>query len=384
MDLHVYIHWPFCESLCPYCDFNSFVIKNFNRRAFLSSYIKEIEYFANKISKTYKVTTIYFGGGTPSLMHDSEISEILHCIKQNFKIIDNPEVTIEANPSSSSQENFQKYSKIGINRISIGVQSFNENNLKFLGRKHSKDEAILAINGAKQCFENYSFDLIYGLKNQTVKDFQFELEFALEKFSPPHISIYNLTIEKNTPFFTMHKNGKLNLPNQDINDEMYDLTKVICERNNLKQYEVSNFSKLGCESKHNMGYWKIKDYLGIGAGAHGRIFVNGERFETMNFHKPQIWLKNIEKFGHSMEIFDKITEKNQINEILLMGLRIKDGIDIFEIKNRLKIDLFSKISLQSLIKLKNDEMINFDANKIIPTTKGINFVNYIAKCLLEF
>ncbi len=381
-DLHVYIHWPFCKSLCPYCDFNSFVYAGEDRKSLLSSYLSEIKAYANEISSTHLVRTIFFGGGTPSLMEASEVSDIINCVIKNFKISENLEITLEANPTSFEIAKFLDFSKAGINRVSIGVQSFSPENLKILGREHSKDEAEFAIKSASEIFKNVSFDLMFGVPGQDIKSWSDELLYAMKNFTMNHISIYNLTIEKGTEFFSMHKKNQLILPQSSELEDMYEKTTEIAAGFGLLQYEVSNYAKKSYESKHNLGYWKIKDYIGIGPGAHGRVKIGDRRFETMNFHVPKKWDEACQKNGRGLQKFSEISKENQISEILLMGLRIRDGIDILDIKNRIGIDLLSELDRGSLGDLKKKNLLDFSDLFIKPTEEGVKFVNYISKCLL--
>ncbi len=383
MDLKFYVHWPFCKSLCPYCDFNSFVADDFDRKAFLQGYLAEIDFYAEKIAHSHLVSTIFFGGGTPSLMFPAEVSVILERIYAKFRCRENLEITLEANPTSSEAQKFEGYIAAGVNRISIGVQSFDEANLRILGRKHSKNEAISAIETAQKFCKNTSFDLMYGVTNQTVEDWARELDFAAKTFEISHISAYNLTIEKGTEFFSMRQKGLLELPKSEEIEKMYQITGEVLENYNFQRYEVSNYAKNGMKSQHNMGYWQIRDYVGIGAGAHGRIVIDGTRFETMNHHLPAKWAENMAKNGNALQTFRQIERQNQVYEILLMGLRIFEGIDVQEVKNRLGVDIFLEISEKKLENFISQGMLIVENGRIAPSSQGISFVNYIVKCLTE-
>lgn len=378
-----YVHWPFCKSLCPYCDFNSFVADDFDRKAFLQGYLAEIDFYAEKIAHSHLVSTIFFGGGTPSLMFPAEVSVILERIYAKFRCRENLEITLEANPTSSEAQKFEGYIAAGVNRISIGVQSFDEANLRILGRKHSKNEAISAIETAQKFCKNTSFDLMYGVTNQTVEDWARELDFAAKTFEISHISAYNLTIEKGTEFFSMRQKGLLELPKSEEIEKMYQITGEVLENYNFQRYEVSNYAKNGMKSQHNMGYWQIRDYVGIGAGAHGRIVIDGTRFETMNHHLPAKWAENMAKNGNALQTFRQIERQNQVYEILLMGLRIFEGIDVQEVKNRLGVDIFLEISEKKLENFISQGMLIVENGRIAPSSQGISFVNYIVKCLTE-
>ena len=383
-DLHVYIHWPFCKSLCPYCDFNSMIQSGENMPTMLQAYLAEIKWHAEKLKNTHMVKTIFFGGGTPSLMNENEVESILKTIHDLFSVSENPEITLEANPTSFEIEKFKDFKLAGINRISIGVQSFNDDSLSQIGRKHSSNEAKKAIENGMNIFGNVSFDLMFGLPNQTIDMLGDDLKTAMQ-FNSQHISIYNLTIEKGTEFFIKNKNKLLNLPKPDTIDQMDDLIKNELYKNSFARYEVSNYSKKDFESKHNIAYWKIKDYIGIGPGAHGRFTDGDKRYESMTFHNPTKWYTKILNHESGFQKLNPIDESDQIKEILLMGLRIFDGIDIKDIKHRLNIDLLSQISTISLKNLSESGMIQLDSenNILKPTTKGIDFVSYISKCLFS-
>lgn len=383
LDLHVYIHWPYCSSICPYCDFNSFLLKNLDEKNILLSYSKEISFYANKVSKTHNVKTIFFGGGTPSLMNPILIKEIISQIKSSFDCSNLKEITIEANPTSSTEKKFHSFIQSGINRISIGIQSFDNENLKKLGRKHNKNEAVIAINSAINSCNNISFDMMYGLQEQSFENWKNDLLFAIDNFDVKHISIYNLTIEQNTKFFLMEKRNQINLPKSEIIDQMHDFTINTLAKNNFIRYEISNYAKNGFQSIHNLAYWQIKDYLGIGAGAHGRITINQNRYETENYHLPKKWIDSTLSNEFKIKKIEKISQQNQINEIFLMGMRTKDGINANEIKNRLGIDVFHFVNQNNLNLLKKQNLINFDDNKICLTYDGLSFANRIVEMLLQ-
>jgi len=382
-DLYLYIHWPFCESLCPYCDFNSFLYNLEDRGKFLSAYLIEIQDYAKDLSKTHVLKTIFFGGGTPSLMNENEVEEILKCIYKCFKLDDKIEISFEANPSSFEIAKFKDFKLCGINRISIGVQSFDEKNLKILGRRHNKNEAIFAIESACDIFQNTSFDLMFGMQGQGENEIISELDFALNRFKNQHISVYNLAIEKGTDFYAMYKRGELILPNEEVLSNMYDASIKKMEEFGFLQYEVSNYAKNGFKSKHNMGYWQIKDYIGIGSGAHGRFFIDNQRFEAMNLHSPLKWMEKVIDSRRGLQKCHKISIRNQVYEVFLMSMRIFDGIDIMDIKNRLKIDILEYINFTKMQFLVENNMIIATDKYIKPTKIGIKMVNYLVKCLLK-
>lgn len=314
-------------------------------------------------------------------MKSKEILSIISCIKDCFLMEMECEITIEANPTSFESLKMEGFEKCGINRISIGVQSFDDENLIKIGRKHSSKEAFDAIKLAEIIFPEVSFDLMFGLPNQSIDSLRGELDFAMSNFTNNHISLYNLTIEKGTDFFSMHKKGKLILPVEDEIDEMHNLVHSVLIENDFNRYEVSNYAKRDKKSMHNIGYWKIKDYIGIGAGAHGRVFFD-KRFETMNIHTPSKWADCVLEKSNGLQKFSPISIDDQIGEILIMGLRIFDGIDVCDISDRIGINLFDFLNISALERLSKDGFVKFSNKFIKPTVKGIDFVNYISKEVL--
>lgn len=363
-EISIYIHYPFCLSKCPYCDFNSYVMENIDKERLEKCYAKEIKnYF--ELTRERVVKTIFFGGGTPSLMSIKTLSVILNTINNCWGIGNGIEISIEANPTSAEVDKFIDYKKLGINRISIGVQSLRDEDLKFLGRQHTREEAIEAIKMAKSVFKDkYSIDLIYAGPKQDLKKWLEELAEA-SRLSPHHLSLYQLTIAENTVFFKKNVKG--------LDDEeasiMYDETNGFLDNKGIKMYEVSNYARVGCECKHNLCYWNSGEWLGIGAGAHGRICFgdyNGDYLErtTVENHKNVgKWIDSVEKSGSGAEIMETLTRDEFREEILLMGLRTWNGIDIKNIKKYLKINSFEELifnerNFLSLLKNKYVEVSN--------------------------
>ncbi len=273
--LSFYIHYPFCKSKCPYCDFNSHISSNIDLGAFLKAYFNEIEFFA-KNAKNRQISTIFFGGGTPSLMPTYFVDEILRKISKHFQIENHCEITLEANPTSFESAKFQEFKKAGINRLSIGIQALNDEDLKFLGREHSSKEAMQTIENARKIFDNFSFDLIYARPKQNLQNWQKELELALS-FDTKHLSLYQLTIEKGTPFFKDFRDKKFEMPSENLSAEFYETTNEIMAQNGFLHYEISNYCKKNFECKHNLIYWRGLDYAGVGAGAHSRIYFDDKK-----------------------------------------------------------------------------------------------------------
>ena len=379
-DLSIYIHYPFCKSKCPYCDFNSHIVTDISIDKYANAYKKELDYFKNITGKR-NIKSIFFGGGTPSLMQAQLIENILAHINNLWNISKNCEISLEANPTSSEYNKFQTFKSLGINRLSLGIQALNDDDLKFLGREHSAKEAMQAINMAYKNFDNFSFDLIYARPKQDLQSWQEELTTALN-IGTPHLSLYQLTIEKGTPFFKQYKNGNFTLPNNHNQEKLYDLTNEICQKFNLELYEISNYSKKNYHSIHNLNYWNYGDYIGIGAGAHSRVQDHQEqRLAIYNYHLPEKWLNHIEKNNHAMQQRNILTQDEILNEIILMGLRTKYGVT----KNILQ-KFFNKdhqeIFAQKLAHLSNENLITHNAKGFRATYQGFKVLNSVCSYLL--
>lgn len=323
----VYVHWPFCLSKCPYCDFNSHVRHGgIDEGRFLRAYETEIAATATRVPDR-TVSTIFFGGGTPSLMQPSSVQAILDCIARHWRVAADVEVTLEANPTSVEATRFRGFRTAGVNRVSLGVQSLNDAALRELGRLHSAQEALDAVAVARSIFQRYSFDLIYARPQQTLDAWAAELERAIAE-AAEHLSLYQLTIEPDTPFFGLHKAGKLTVPDQDLARDLYDLTQDVCAGAGLPAYEISNHARPGAECRHNLVYWRGHDYAGVGPGAHGRLTIEGHRVATETERRPEAWLTRVEANGAGVTVSEKLTTGETADEYLLMGLRLAEGIDL--------------------------------------------------------
>ena len=370
----VYIHFPYCEKKCPYCDFNSHVTKKIEHERFLEAYKKDFDHHFSQILKKPSLESIFFGGGTPSLMEPFVVEGIIAYIKRRFlengnEISPNFEVTLETNPSSFEIGKFRDFKNAGVNRISIGVQSFVESDLKKLGRVHDKTQAIQAILHASEIFNRLSFDLIYARENQKIQDWRDELNFALTTFNPNHISLYSLTIEKGTEFFKMQSDGTLSIPKNQ--EEFYDTTNEICANFGLNRYEISNYAKHNHECKHNILYWQMGQYIGIGAGAHGRIDTKNGRLATMNFNAPEKYLLSIEKNGNALQTNEVLDSKTIAMEQITTGLRTIYGFEIHGLERFLALE---KVKI-----LEQEGLVIQTQNRIIPTQKGLSLCDGIAK-----
>jgi oxygen-independent coproporphyrinogen-3 oxidase len=322
----VYVHWPFCLSKCPYCDFNSHVRHGgIDEARFLRAFETEIAATAARVPGR-TVTSVFFGGGTPSLMQPSTVQSILDAIGRHWTLAQNAEVTLEANPTSVEAGRFRGYRAAGVNRVSLGMQSLDDAALKELGRLHTAREALDAVALAASIFPRYSFDLIYARPRQTLESWAVELDHALAH-AGDHLSLYQLTIEPDTPFFGLHAAGKLKVPDEDLGRDLYDLTQSVCAAAGLPAYEISNHARPGGECRHNLIYWRGHDYAGIGPGAHGRLSIDGRRYATETEKRPESWLMCVEAAGTGLIVDEKLTPGETADEFLLMGLRLAEGID---------------------------------------------------------
>jgi putative oxygen-independent coproporphyrinogen III oxidase len=321
----LYIHWPFCAAKCPYCDFNSHVSKTIDQKQWLTAYISELTRTA-ALTKGRVLNSIFFGGGTPSLMDPELVSGILDHVKTLWPQSNDLECTLEANPGSVEAGRFRDYSMAGVNRVSMGVQAMNDQDLARLGRIHTVDEAHAAFDIARSVFDRVSFDLIYARQNQTLDAWRDELGQALS-WAIDHLSLYQLTVEQGTAFGDRYNRGKLRgLPSDDLAADMYDLTQELCSAAGMPAYEISNHARDGAESRHNLIYWRYGDYIGIGPGAHGRVTINGQRYATETHLMPDAWLTAVAETGSGESVLAAISPADQGTEYVLMGMRVVSGI----------------------------------------------------------
>ena len=322
----VYVHWPFCLSKCPYCDFNSHVRHSaIDETRFARAFAREIETTAARTAGC-EVTSIFLGGGTPSLMQPRTVGAIVDAIGKHWRLSPGAEVTLEANPTSVEATRFAGYRTAGVNRVSLGVQALDDASLKALGRLHSAREALDAVAVARKAFDRYSFDLIYARPDQTPRMWADELELAIAE-AAEHLSLYQLTVEEGTPFFGLYAAGKLKMPDEATARALYDVTQEVCARHGLPAYEISNHARSGAECRHNLVYWRGQPYAGIGPGAHGRLDIGGVRHATATEKRPEAWLMRVEANGHGLVTDDCLSGEECADEFLLMGLRLAEGID---------------------------------------------------------
>ncbi len=321
----IYVHWPFCAAKCPYCDFNSHVRHEPpDELRFAVALARELQHFA-ELTPGRDVTSIFFGGGTPSLMQAGTVAAVLGAIAAHWSVAADAEITLEANPGSAEAERFRDYRSAGVNRLSLGVQSLDDQALKALGRIHDAAEARRAISLARDTFPRLSFDLIYARPTQTPRAWRTELEAAIA-LAADHLSLYQLTIEEGTPFQRLHAAGKLVIPDSERAAAFYALTQDVTEAHGLPAYEISNHAAPGAESRHNLTYWRYHDYVGVGPGAHGRLATDDARRATMSERHPERWLGLVEQRGHGLVTDDMLSAEESADEMLLMGLRLREGI----------------------------------------------------------
>ncbi|MDS1137338.1 radical SAM family heme chaperone HemW [Nitratireductor indicus] len=323
----VYLHWPFCAAKCPYCDFNSHVRHQpVDQTRFAAAFRREIATMRER-SGPREVTSIFLGGGTPSLMEPATVGALLDAVADHWTVPNGIEVTLEANPSSVEADRFRGYRAAGVNRVSLGVQALNDQDLRFLGRLHNVAEALKAIELARETFPRLSFDLIYARPGQSVDAWSAELDRAIG-LAADHLSLYQLTIEEGTRFQLLYDAGKLSMPDSDHAALLYEITQDVTAARGLPAYEISNHARPGAESRHNLVYWRYGEYVGVGPGAHGRFIENGRRNVTFTEKMPETWLDRVETHGHGVIGGEVLTREEEADEFLIMGLRLTEGIDL--------------------------------------------------------
>ncbi len=372
--LAVYIHWPFCKIKCPYCDFNSYRRDNVSQSHWIKAYVRGLELWASRLDRR-RITSIFFGGGTPSLLDPHYLELILKKIDNLWGINSDCEITIEANPNSVSFKKFEGLRDIGVNRVSVGVQALNTNDLKNLGRDHNKNQAIKAIEIVKKLFSNYNLDFIYGRQFQCIDEWEDELTQII-LLEAPHLSLYQLTLEENTYFYKLFKNDLLKgMPSNEIASKMFDVTRKLCENRGYKQYEASNFARKNFKCKHNLSYWKYNDYIGIGPGAHGRIRILGKKYATEEERNPDIWFKKMVSLKSDTPKLTELTDRIVFEEKLIMNLRVSEKIPTF---------IFDKKKLEPVVtELVYNNLIKLEKNKIVIKENGKKLLDYIARYLVD-
>jgi oxygen-independent coproporphyrinogen-3 oxidase len=361
----VYVHWPFCRAKCPYCDFNSHVRHGgIDEERFLAAYLDELAYFAAR-APGRSVSSVFFGGGTPSLMQPSTVAAILDAIARHWRLESEAEITLEANPTSVEAGRFAGYRATGVNRLSLGVQALDDASLKALGRQHDAAEALAALDIAKRNFARVSFDLIYAREGQSSRAWRHELARALDH-AADHLSLYQLTIEAGTPFAARHEAGTLSTPNGAEARAQYLITQELCEAAGLPAYEVSNHARPGSESRHNLLYWRGDDYAGIGPGAHSRIGADGIKRALAAIKSPEEWRAQVEASGHGLASDEALSADEAADEYLLMGLRLAEGIDLARLA-ALRGRALDEARIEALTQ---DGLVAWNGARLAATTEG--------------
>jgi len=379
--LAVYIHWPFCLSKCPYCDFNSHVREGVEHARWRAALLAELEWTAKKLPG-HKVSSIFFGGGTPSLMEPETVCALINRTQELWECEPGIEITLEANPTSVEALALAAFEKAGVNRVSLGVQSLRQKELSFLGRGHNVAEAVAAVKLARDHFARYSFDLIYARPNQSVAQWEDELGEGLA-LCGGHLSLYQLTIEENTAFYTAYAKGAFAMPDEETAEALYRTTEAMTKAHGLAAYEVSNYAKPGQESRHNLAYWLGEDYAGIGPGAHGRITLESSRFATLATKSPERWLTSVEANANGLESLLKVDSTQEAQERLLMGLRLQEGIDLAALKMRTGLDLREHINAKKLALYRAQGLLTADENRLQTTLAGRLVLTQLSAELLD-
>lgn len=368
----IYVHWPYCMAKCPYCDFNSHVSAQIDHREWEDAYIAQLRR-ATEHTGSRVVSSVFFGGGTPSLMEPRVVDHVINEVQRLWPCANDLEITLEANPTSVEAQKFHDFRSAGVSRISMGVQALNDADLRRLGRLHSAQEAIDAFDIARRTFDRVSFDLMYGRQNQSLKAWEQELKQALT-MAIDHISLYQLTIEGGTAFGDRYKAGKLNgLPDDDLSADMFEITQEITKDEGMPAYEVSNHARDGAVSRHNMIYWRYGDYLGIGPGAHGRITMDGTRYATDELRQPNRWLGAAEKTQ-----WTALDRSDEATEFLLMGLRLREGINT----NRYEALAGKPLDAVAVANLEELGLAYVTDGHFIVSDQGIMVLNEVIRQLL--
>ncbi|MBT3928651.1 MAG: coproporphyrinogen III oxidase [Rhodospirillaceae bacterium] len=372
--LAVYVHWPFCLSKCPYCDFNSHVRDSIDDARWRRALCLEIDYWAEQTPGRH-VGSIFFGGGTPSLMAPETVAAVIERIGMKWSLDAAAEITLEANPTSAEAARFAAFREAGVNRLSLGVQALDDTALKFLGRQHDANEARAALDLARRIFPRFSFDLIYARPEQSAAAWRQELSTALD-MAAGHVSLYQLTIEKGTPFYTRQRDGEINPPGEAHAADLFDITNALAATAGYSAYEISNYAKPAHASRHNLAYWRYQDYAGIGPGAHGRLRTAENGARALRQHaKPETWLEAVERVGHGSAEARPLEPTEQAEEMLMMGLRLHEGINLAFFTERTGLTLEQAIRPGALTRLGDGGLLSHDGQNLRATDKGRNVLN---------
>jgi oxygen-independent coproporphyrinogen-3 oxidase len=380
-DFGVYVHWPFCRSKCPYCDFNSHVRAGIDQARWRAALLAELDHYA-AMTRGRALRSIFFGGGTPSLMAPETVAALIARARSQWRAAADLEITLEANPTSVEAERFAAYRAAGVNRVSLGVQALDDAALRFLGRQHSAEEALAALALARRSFPRISFDLIYARPGQSVAAWRDELARALGH-AGGHLSVYQLTIEPATAFAQAHARGDFALPPESTAARLYETTQRALADAGLPAYEISNHARAGEESRHNLLYWRYGDYAGIGPGAHGRLTIGGEKIATRQHRAPEAWLARVEREGHATRARDALAPATRREEMLLMGLRLAEGVSRARFRRETGGELEAQLDPARLSQLVEAGFLILDAGGLRATAKGRQRLNAVLERLLE-
>ena len=379
MSFGIYVHWPFCAAKCPYCDFNSHVRAVIDEGGWVEAIERELDWTAAAQGEARApVATIFFGGGTPSLMQGASVARILDRISRRWRLANDVEITLEANPASADAARFADYHAAGVNRLSLGMQALNDADLKFLGRLHNAREAKAALALAMKHFDRVSLDLIYARPGQTDAQWREELKTAIA-FGTDHLSLYQLTIEPETPFALLHRNGKLRIPDEDLAAGLYETTQELTEEAGLPAYEISNHARPGSESRHNLIYWRYGDYAGVGPGAHGRLMLGEKRIATSTIRLPERWQDQVAKGENAFTDFTAIEDGDAAREHLLMNLRLREGVDLAAYEERWG----ARPADEKLASLVGQGLLQQNGDVISATPRGRLVLNAVIAAILN-
>lgn len=375
----IYVHWPFCAAKCPYCDFNSHVRTAIDQAGWMEAIERELDWTAESQGKDRPVVeTIFFGGGTPSLMEGASVARVLEEIARLWPMANDVEITLEANPASAEAARFADYRAAGVNRLSLGMQALNDADLKRLGRLHDAREARNALSLAMRHFDRVSLDLIYARPEQSETAWRAELKEALS-FGTDHLSLYQLTIEPGTPFAVLYRNGALKIPDENLAAGLYEATQELTEAAGRPAYEISNHARPGSESRHNLLYWRYQDYAGVGPGAHGRLRLGDKRIATSTIRLPERWREAVMKGENSFTDFVPVSDEDAAREHLLMNLRLRDGVDLAAYEARWG----TRPSPAKLAPLVEQGLLSQNGDVLSATAQGRLVLNAVIAALLN-
>jgi oxygen-independent coproporphyrinogen-3 oxidase len=364
----LYVHWPFCKAKCPYCDFNSHVRPSIDEAVWRDALVRELGHYAREVGGR-RLTSIFFGGGTPSLMSPATVGAVIDAAAAHFTFADDVEITLEANPTSAETENFAGYRAAGVNRMSIGVQALDDPSLRFLGRQHTVAEALDAVRTARRHVPNVSFDLMTARPNQTPEHAHDELRRALAE-GPSHIAIYQLTIEPGTAFEGAWRRGELPMPDAETAADIFDATQAMLADAGLPAYEISNHAVPGAECRHNLTYWRYGDYVGIGPGAHGRLTLDGIKLATRQHSAPEAWLGRVQQQDNATQARTRLTWRARRDELVMMGLRLWEGIAREAFRRELGRDAETALPPDAMADLRAEGLVRLDDARLAATAEG--------------